>query len=147
MLLIWIYRRGTREALRRELRSAQTYPEWVSSAKALDEYLGIDSWKESDDFAYYDYVTIRKVVEDMKELLRHAKTEQDHSNSGKDGVTRKETQTSGGSADQLRLLLQACTKSNFGGIESARLYSQTYHGTKDLLQEFYEECKSCEPHV
>lgn len=41
--------------------------------------------------------------------------------------------------EELRRLLEACIKSNFGGIESPRLYSQTYHGTKTLLQDFYAE--------
>jgi len=41
--------------------------------------------------------------------------------------------------EELRRLLEACIKSNFGGIENPRLYSQTYYGTKTLLQEFYDE--------
>lgn len=42
-------------------------------------------------------------------------------------------------AEELRILLEACVKNNFGGIESARLYSQTYYGTKSLVQEYVEE--------
>ena len=43
--------------------------------------------------------------------------------------------------EELRRLLEACMINNFGGIESSRLYSQTYYGTKNLLQEFIEEGK------
>lgn len=41
--------------------------------------------------------------------------------------------------DELRNLVELCVKSNFGGIESFRLYSQTYYGTKDRVQEYVEE--------
>lgn len=41
--------------------------------------------------------------------------------------------------DELRNLVELCVKSNFGGIESFRLYSQTYYGTKENVQDFIEE--------
>ena len=47
--------------------------------------------------------------------------------------------------EELRRLLEACITSNFGGIESSTLYSQTYYGTKNLLQEFIEEGKPIFP--
>jgi hypothetical protein len=38
-------------------------------------------------------------------------------------------------------LIEACVKTNFVGVENSRLYSQTYYGTKNLVQEFIDEGK------
>lgn len=42
-------------------------------------------------------------------------------------------------ADDLKALIEACVKNNFVGVENSRLYSQTYYGTKDLVQDFIDE--------
>ncbi|RPB21678.1 patatin-domain-containing protein [Terfezia boudieri ATCC MYA-4762] len=145
----WIAWRGKRQRLRKQLRAATSYPEWISSAKTLDSYLGLDLWKESDAFAYYDYGTIRRILRDMKDLRQSIEGDlQDHDS----GTTEAHNPSNvpDGSAkgplakiEELRRLLEACIKSNFGGIESSRLYSQTYYGTKILLQEFYDEVENC----
>ena len=41
----------------------------------------------------------------------------------------------------LRALVEACVKNNFVGIENPRLYSQTYYGTKNIVQNFVDEGK------
>lgn len=41
--------------------------------------------------------------------------------------------------EELRSLLEACVKNNFVGVENPRLYSETYSGTKDLVQEYIDE--------
>ena len=41
--------------------------------------------------------------------------------------------------EELKNLIEACVKSNFVGVENSRLYSQTYYGTKNLVQEFIDE--------
>jgi len=33
-------------------------------------------------------------------------------------------------------------RSNFAGLESARLYSETYYGTKDLVEDYLNEVES-----
>ena len=57
----------------------------------------------------------------------------------------QEGKKSGGSGDkavfELRALIEACVKNNFVGVENARLYSQTYYGTKNLVQNFVDESK------
>jgi predicted acylesterase/phospholipase RssA len=37
---------------------------------------------------------------------------------------------------------QICLRSNFGGTESAHLYSETYFGTKDVVQDYLEEVEA-----
>lgn len=39
----------------------------------------------------------------------------------------------------MRAILEACVKHNFAGIDNPRLYSETYYGTKNLLQTYTNE--------
>lgn len=41
--------------------------------------------------------------------------------------------------EELKGLVEACVKNNFVGVENARLYGQTYYGTKNLVQQFIDE--------
>lgn len=41
----------------------------------------------------------------------------------------------------MRRHLKICLRANFAGIESSRLYSETYLGTKDLVEDYYNERK------
>lgn len=47
--------RGHKRYLRRNLRDAKTYDVWMKAAKELDEYLGFDEWKETEEDSYFDY--------------------------------------------------------------------------------------------
>lgn len=132
----WVTWRGHREALRRKLRSTVTYEDWKSAAKELDTYLGADAWKTDEVFAYYDYKTIRKAAGDMRKLRQRAEGEEQK------GYLEVNSNLGGGrgrAVDELKVLVELCVKNNFGGIESFRLYSQTYYGTKEKVQDFIEE--------
>ncbi|KAK0315288.1 hypothetical protein LTR82_012615 [Friedmanniomyces endolithicus] len=126
----WITWRGKRLRLRKELREQTSFEDWVKSAKVLDRYLGSDSWKEEDDYAYYDSRTVRRVMEQMKSLRRRAEEEERGQRTGTGGQRP---------VDDLRALVEACVKNNFAGTENTRLYSETYYGTKDLVQEYVDE--------
>lgn len=138
-LYIWLYEhfiawRGTREKLRRKLYRAESYEEWVKDAKELDQFLGNDGWKEEDGFAYYDCKTVRRVVEQMRRCRRRVegnKATMNGSGNGSGG--------GGNAVGELKALVEACVKNNFVGVENSRLYSQTYYGTKNLVQEFIDE--------
>lgn len=54
-LVAW---RGHKAALRRGMRQAKTYDEWVRGAKRMDAYLGFDEWKETEEDGYYDHVLV-----------------------------------------------------------------------------------------
>ncbi|QGI62518.1 hypothetical protein CEK26_006481 [Fusarium fujikuroi] len=137
-LYIWVYEhfftwRGQRERLRRNLRNASKYDDWVSAAKELDNYLGRQTWREENDFAYYDSKTVRRVWEQMKKTRLRAEEQESKGEKG-DGVK---------AVDELKTLIEACVKNNFVGVENARLYSQTYYGTKNLVQNFLDEEEKC----
>ncbi|GAA5906484.1 patatin-like phospholipase domain-containing protein [Sporobolomyces salmoneus] len=111
--------RGERGKLRVALRNAKTFDEWKSRALALDSHLGLTHWKQSPPNAYYDAPLVRRVLKALREL----RSKQD--------------------AEGVCAVLHAVLKSNFAGTESFRLYSETYYGTKDLVQEFVDEVTEC----
>lgn len=111
---------GKREALRKELQHAKSYPEWKAIAQKLDEQLENEQWKRSAPYSYYNHQTVARVNDQLAVLLD--RIEQDDARSVND----------------LKALLEACIKNNFMGIESSRLYSETYYGTKDLVQSFID---------
>ncbi|KAJ5911802.1 Patatin-like phospholipase domain-containing protein [Penicillium subrubescens] len=129
----WVSWRGKRQQLRRALWDQKDYPSWLSAAKALDAYLGNDKWKETDEYAYYDHLTITKVLGQLKRARYETEREL---NSG----TRAEEVPA---IEEIRALLEACVKNNFAGVENPRLYSEAYSGTKDLVQEYIDEVHTC----
>jgi predicted acylesterase/phospholipase RssA len=123
---------GQREKLRRGLQSAQNYDEWVDRAKQLDTFLGTDSWKTQSEYAYYDYRTVRRVAAQLADLNSKAEAEAE---------ARGESNGIGGlnPVEELKSLLENCIKHNFVGVENPRLYSETYYGTKELVQDFIDK--------
>ncbi|EHK41439.1 uncharacterized protein TrAtP1_004912 [Trichoderma atroviride] len=131
---IWFYEhfftwRGRREILRKNMRRTSSYEGWVKAAKELDEFLGRKNWREVDDFAYYDSKTVKRVWGQIRKTRIKAEALE---RSGNRQELRK-------SVDDLRALLEACVKNNFVGVENPRLYSQTYYGTKNLVQNFVDD--------
>lgn len=54
-LVAW---RGYKSQLRLEMRKANTYEEWVEAATKLDEYLGFNEWKETEEDSYFDHTLV-----------------------------------------------------------------------------------------
>ena len=115
VFIIFFFRRGRRNQLRKDLRNASTYGEWKAAAQKLDTYMKKDEWKNDPDFGYYDYHLLSKVNRSLH-------------------MARKADRI-----DELKDNLQGVVKPNFGGVENARLYSQTYHGTKKPIEEYVHE--------
>lgn len=132
----WVTWRGKRERLRRDLSAKKTYADWLTAAQALDAYLGNEKWKETDEYAYYDHLTINKVVAQLKKSRKEA--EQEIQNNG-----GKSSPHDSAVMEELCILLEACVKNNFSGVENPRLYSESYSGTKDLVQEYVDEVNAC----
>jgi hypothetical protein len=82
---------------RANLRRARSYGEWKAAAADLDQHLSNDIWCEEDDFAYYDYSLIRRVLNNLKALRES------------------------GNSEELKGALEACIKANFGTFFSAIL--------------------------
>ncbi|KAL2007859.1 hypothetical protein VTN00DRAFT_7841 [Thermoascus crustaceus] len=134
-LYIYLYEQlvtwtGERERLRRALHATNNYADWLKAARALDAYLGNEKWKKQDEYAYYDHLTINKVVAQLKKVRREAEKELQNGRASSSDVP---------AIEELRSLLEACVKNNFVGVENPRLYSETYSGTKDLVQEYIDE--------
>jgi hypothetical protein len=136
-LYIWMYEyfiawRGTRHKLRQKMTSTDNYEDYIAAAKEMDSFLGNDKWKDDPEFAYYDHKTIKRVLDSLKKHRRRAEAEERYGEKGSGNYKNRPV-------EELRSLVQACVKNNFVGVESSRLYSQTYYGTKTLVQEFIEE--------
>ncbi|KAF9106989.1 hypothetical protein BGX29_007812 [Mortierella sp. GBA35] len=110
--------RGRRNHLRKDLRNATTYGAWKAAAQTLDTYMNKDEWKNDPDFGYYDYNLLSRVNRNLR-LSRD-----------------------NGRIEELKDHLQGVVKSNFGGVENARLYSQTYHGTKKPIEDYVREVRT-----
>jgi hypothetical protein len=68
------------------------------------------------------------VLEEMRRSRRRAeKGEEEGTEEGRQAT------------EDLKVLIEACVKNNFVGVENPRLYSQTYYGTKNLVQNFIDE--------
>ncbi|KIX01799.1 uncharacterized protein Z518_09526 [Rhinocladiella mackenziei CBS 650.93] len=126
---------GQREILRRRLQQANTYQEWQAAAHDLDKYLGNEEWKQSDPYSYYNHQTVKKVTAQLAELQQKVQAEAIKRHGGSsDSFTALE---------ELKSLLESCVKNNFVGIENPRLYSETYIGTKELIQSFVDQVEKC----
>lgn len=80
-----------------KLRQAKTYEEWKETATQLDNFLGFDEWKAIDEDPYYDWRLVRKVLKSLRILRK---------NKDVRGVLG---------------VLETCIRTNFAGVESARL--------------------------
>ncbi|KAJ7129635.1 acyl transferase/acyl hydrolase/lysophospholipase [Mycena epipterygia] len=107
--------RGKKGLLRKKLRAARTYEEWKQAALVMDEYLHFDEWKKEDENAFYDWKLVRKVHRSLKTLRE-----------------KNDVRACLG-------VLETCIRSNFAAVESPRLYSETFLGTKDLIESYFEE--------
>jgi NTE family protein len=101
--------------LRRSLRSANSYQEWLDAAGAYDEYHGLDRWRRRDHSRQYDYVSIRTRLERLRSLkMRH--------------------DTRG-----LLYTLNEGIHGNMGGMGRAGLYAHALSGTKHLVEDYIDE--------
>ncbi|KAJ7638843.1 acyl transferase/acyl hydrolase/lysophospholipase [Roridomyces roridus] len=107
--------RGKKGLLRKNLRAARSYEEWKKAALVMDEYLKFDEWKKEDEDPFYDWKLVRKVHKSLKTLREK------------------------GDVRGVLGVLETSMRPNFAGVESPRLYSETYFGTKDLIEAYLEE--------
>jgi hypothetical protein len=124
--------RGKREKLRRAMRATSKYKDWVAAARQMDDFFGNAKWKAENEFAYYDSKTVRRVWDQLRRC-------RDKAEAVERGASTPEGERR--AVEDLKSLVEACVKNNFVGIENPRLYSQTYYGTKNLVQNFVDEGK------
>ncbi|CAE6445720.1 unnamed protein product [Rhizoctonia solani] len=124
-LLAW---RGKKGKLRANLRKARTYEEWKEAARVMDEYLGFEEWKQ--------------VLGRRRSILRL--------DAGQEGtpttpnIVYRSLKSFRARDDARGVLgvLEVCIRANFAGIESTRIYSETFLGTKNLIESYLDEVTS-----
>lgn len=115
--------RGEKGRLRKRLRKAQTGEEWRDVALEFDEYLGYEAWKREDASSLYDWILVKKVIHSLRSFRE------------KDD------------ADNLIGVLELCLRNNFAGTENFRLYSETFYGTKYLVESYLTELEAALEYV
>ncbi|CAO1618271.1 unnamed protein product [Sympodiomycopsis kandeliae] len=110
-----IAHRGKKGVLRRKMRKAQTFDEWRETALELDDFMEHEKWKVEDASGLYDWILIKKVLHSLKTFREQEDTH------------------------ELMAVLDLCCRNNFAGTENFRLYSETYYGTKYLIEAYLAE--------
>lgn len=107
--------RGRKGVLRRQMRNAKDFQTWKDTALELDDHMEHDAWKRQDSSGLYDWILVKKVSHSLKTFR-----EQDD-------------------VQELMLVLTLCCTNNFAGTENFRLYSETYYGSKYLIEAYLAE--------
>ncbi|EPB88490.1 hypothetical protein HMPREF1544_04725 [Mucor circinelloides 1006PhL] len=100
------------------LNNAETFDEWQDRAADLDIYLKNDKWRQQPASRVYDSKLIASRLEHLKKA---------HANEDVDSMT---------------YLLRGVLLRNFGGICDRKLFSHSYLGTKQLIEDYMEEVVS-----
>ena len=97
------------------MKLADSYEEWLESARAYDEYNRLDRWRAKDQTRQYDYVSIRIRLDQLRSLKAR------HDIKG------------------LLYTLNEGIHGNMGGMGKAGLYGHAMSGTKVLIEDYIEE--------
>ena len=109
--------RGHKRHLRLNLRKAKTYEEWAEAAGKLDNYLGFDEWKGTEEDSYFDHTLVSGPAVVMA-LIAHR--------GHKVRRVRRTLIRLRASKDTRGLMdaLSVCVRSNFAGSEGVKMYSE-----------------------
>ncbi|KAI8381286.1 uncharacterized protein BYT42DRAFT_565984 [Radiomyces spectabilis] len=97
------------------LRHADDYESWRTQAQELDSLLQNDLWKSQPVSRLYDY----KLISSRLEHLQNARASDD--------------------VECVIYLLRGGLLRNFGGICERKLFSHSYYGTKNIVEEYMDE--------
>ena len=101
--------------IKRQLKQASSYAEWLDAAKAWDSANGLDRWRLKDHTGQYDHVSIRIRLDRLQSLKAR------HDTKG------------------LLFTLNEGIHGNMGGMGKAGLYGHALSGTKRLVENYIEE--------
>ncbi|TIA98977.1 hypothetical protein E3P77_03727 [Wallemia ichthyophaga] len=111
-----IQHRGKSAVIRQKMRNATNFHDWKKAAVEMDHYLDLEKWKSDNHSGiYYDSLLVQKVLSSLKDKRQNDDIQ------GLIGV------------------LEICIKNNFAGTESSRLYSETFYGSKVLIEDYINE--------
>ncbi|SAM08278.1 hypothetical protein [Absidia glauca] len=101
--------------LSRQLSNAKSYDDWCDKAYELDRLLKNDRWKQQPVSKLYDY----KLITSRLDHLCKARQAND--------------------ADSMVYLLRGGLLRNFGGISDRKLFTHSYLGTKQMIEDYMDE--------
>ena len=120
------------------LRKSQNYEEWKACAQELDAYMDKEDWKQEIYSPHYDVSVVLKFNNRIQLLLKSTlQNEQKFlTDNTKNNIKQLEEKDLSAHHDLMQAMITAGCRPNFGGVENVRLYSQTYYGTKDVVEKF-----------
>ncbi|KAI8893288.1 acyl transferase/acyl hydrolase/lysophospholipase [Globomyces pollinis-pini] len=101
--------------LENRLQSAPNYESWLSIAKELDRVRELDQWRKQPVTSLFDH----KLITSRIKSLRAARNAND--------------------LPTMKLLIRSGLLRNLGGIMDVRLFTVSYVGTKNLIEEYLAE--------
>ncbi|KAJ3515113.1 hypothetical protein NLJ89_g1967 [Agrocybe chaxingu] len=122
--------RGKKGLLRKKLRSARTYDEWKDAATTMDKYLNFEDWKKVDEDPFYDWMLVKRSLKTLREK---------NDVRGCLGVLETCIRSNFAAVESSRLLLYHQRLRPANRAISSRLYSETFLGTKDLIESYFDE--------
>ncbi|KAJ3322874.1 hypothetical protein HDU93_003067, partial [Gonapodya sp. JEL0774] len=117
---------GKPAMLRRRLRASKSYQQWKRNAQILDQHLGNSKWKQNKlalGVGEFDCDLIERTTILLRRLRIHHTKHSDPESASR----------------LMDVVLHTGVKANAGGIENPLLYSHTYWGTKDVVEEYLRE--------
>ncbi|MBT8140538.1 MAG: DUF3336 domain-containing protein [Gammaproteobacteria bacterium] len=105
------------------LDKAETYEQWRAAAKDYDDMSGATLWRRRDHTRLYDYIQIRKRLENLRNLR-----------------TKKDDHG-------LLFALNEGVHGNMGGMGNTDLYTQSLLGTKHLIEDYCTEIADAVRHL
>ncbi|KAJ3221386.1 hypothetical protein HK099_003560 [Clydaea vesicula] len=124
---IW---KGKLKILKQNLNNSKNYEDWSKNAKLLDIYLGNEEWKHKPTAHFYDENLIKKITR----RLQRNRLEQS-------SIERRKNCTSSVLQNTLEIIkiLKSGCRPNVGGIDNEKLYSNSFIGTKIVVENFFDE--------
>ncbi|KAL1920065.1 uncharacterized protein VTP21DRAFT_1211 [Calcarisporiella thermophila] len=113
-MIVWrlINRPDPVQQLKQGMLEAKSYEAWALKAAELDFFLGNDVWRESPASRFYDYKYIYQKLQHLKRVREN------------------------NDVDAMLYLLRSGLIRNLAGLGNPRLYSRSYLGTKNLIEEY-----------
>ena len=109
--------------IQKQLKSAESYEEWLKYAVAHDKVSGMEAWKEVEYSDLYDNDQIKLRLKKLQE------------------------QRESGDDEGLLFLLNEGIHGNMGGMGNPKLYAKAKSGTKQLIVEYVNEIATALLHL
>ncbi|KAJ3410145.1 hypothetical protein HDV05_004049 [Chytridiales sp. JEL 0842] len=140
--------------LKQKLTHAVDYSEYIKHAEELDAHLDLNSWKTETETGHFNITLItsttarlRKLRRRLESIITQKQQQQQLDSTYSPEIIRSLLARQKEAYTDLQTTLTYTLKHNHGGCLNPSLYSHTHHGTKNVIEDYYEEIERCLPLV